>query len=59
MGDKGINPVEYLLAGLVKCVNTSLVIHAKVRGVNIDSIESTLEGDTDLHGLFQLDDTNP
>ena len=58
-GDKGANPVEYLLAGLAGCITTSLVAHAAARGVKIDSIESTLEGDIDLHGLLQLDDTNP
>ena len=58
-GDKGANPVEYLLAGLAGCITTSLVAHAAARGVKIDSIESPLEGDIDLHGLLQLDDTNP
>ena len=53
--DNGANPVEYLLAGLAGCVTTSLVAHAAARGIKIDSIESTLEGDIDLQGLFQLD----
>ncbi len=57
--DIGANPVEYLLAGLAGCITTSLAVHAAARGVKIDSIESTLEGDIDLHGLLQLDDTNP
>jgi len=54
-GDKGANPVEYLLAGLAGCVTTSLVAHAAARGIKIDSIESTLEGDIDLQGLLQID----
>ena len=53
--DKGANPVEYLLAGLAGCITTSLVAHAAARGVKIDSIDSTLEGDIDLQGLFQID----
>jgi len=53
--DKGANPVEYLLAGLAGCITTSLVAHAAARGVKIDSIESTLEGDIDLQGLLQID----
>ena len=57
--DTGANPVEYLLAGLAGCITTSMVAHAAARGIKIDSIESTLEGDIDLHGLLQLDDTNP
>ena len=59
-GDKGANPVEYLLAGLAGCITTSLVAHAAAKGIKIDSIESTLEGDIDLQGLLQLDESvNP
>ena len=58
--DKGANPVEYLLAGLAGCLTTSLVAHAAARGVKIDSIESTFEGDIDLRGLLQMDENvNP
>ncbi len=58
--DKGANPVEYLLAGLAGCITTSLVAHAAARGIKIDSIESTLEGDIDLLGFLQLDENvNP
>jgi len=58
--DNGANPVEYLLAGLAGCITTSIVCHAAARGVKIDSIESTLEGDIDLQGLLQLDENvNP
>ncbi len=58
--DKGANPVEYLLAGLAGCITTSLVAHAAAKGIKIDSIESTLEGDIDLQGLLQLDESvNP
>ncbi len=58
--DKGANPVEYLLAGLAGCITTSLVVHAAAKGIKIDSIESTLEGDIDLQGLLQLDESvNP
>ena len=59
-GDKGANPVEYLLVGLAGCITTSLVAHAAAKGIQIDSIESTLEGDIDLQGLLQLDENvNP
>jgi uncharacterized OsmC-like protein len=53
--DHGANPVEYLLAGLAGCITTSLVCHASARGIKINSIESTLEGDIDLRGLLQID----
>ncbi|QUC64128.1 OsmC family protein [Nitrosopumilus sp. K4] len=58
--DKGANPVEYLLAGLAGCVTTSIVCHAAAKGIKIHSIESKLEGDIDLQGLFQIDENvNP
>ena len=58
--DNGANPVEYLLAGLAGCITTSLVAHAAAKGIKIDSIESTLEGDIDLLGFLQLDENvNP
>ena len=58
--DHGANPVEYLLAGLAGCITTGLVFHASARGIKIDSIESTLEGDIDLRGLLQMDENvNP
>lgn len=58
--DQGANPVEYLLAGLAGCVTTSLVAHAAAKGIKIDSIEATLDGDIDIQGLLQIDkDVNP
>ena len=58
-GDKGANPVEYLLGALAACVTTSMVAHAAVRGIRIDSLESELEGDIDLNGFLGLSDSTP
>jgi len=52
--DKGANPVEHLLNALAACLTTTLVYHAAVRGIEIRSIESTLEGDLDLSGFLGL-----
>ncbi len=58
--DNGANPVEYLLAGLAGCLTTSLVAHAAAKGIKLDSVESTLEGNIDLRGLLQMDENvNP
>jgi uncharacterized OsmC-like protein len=54
--DKGPNPVEYVLIGLAGCLTTSMVYHAAARGIKINSIESTLEGDLDLQGFLNLND---
>jgi uncharacterized OsmC-like protein len=58
-GDEGANPVEYLLGALAACVTTSMVAHAAVRGIHIDSLESELEGDIDLNGFLGLSDSTP
>jgi uncharacterized OsmC-like protein len=53
--DKGANPVEYLLHALAACVTTSMVYHAAAKGITIEEVESSLEGDIDLHGFLGLD----
>jgi uncharacterized OsmC-like protein len=54
--DIGANPVEFVLHALAACLTTSLVYHAAVRGIQIESIESKLEGDLDLRGFLGLSD---
>lgn len=53
--DKGANPVEHLLHALASCVTTSMVYHAAARGITIEEVESTIEGDIDLRGFLGLD----
>ena len=53
--DKGPNPVEHLLTALSGCLTTSLVYHAAVMGIELESVESQLEGDLDLHGFLGMD----
>ncbi len=52
--DMGANPVEYALAALAGCVTTSLVYHAAAKGIEIEEIESTYEGDLDLRGFLGM-----
>ncbi len=53
--DKGANPVEYLLHALAACVTTSMVYHAAAKGIEIEEVESAIDGDIDLHGFLGLD----
>src|SRR4051794_4921073 len=53
--DVGANPVEYLLHALAACMTTSMVYHAAARGIEISSIQCTLQGDLDLRGFLGLD----
>jgi uncharacterized OsmC-like protein len=53
--DAAANPVEYLLHSLAACLTTSMVYHAAARGIQLDEVESSFEGDIDLHGFLDLD----
>jgi uncharacterized OsmC-like protein len=52
--DQGANPVEYILHALAACITTSTVYHAAAQGIEIEAIESSLEGDLDLQGFLGL-----
>jgi uncharacterized OsmC-like protein len=53
--DSAPNPVEYLLHALAACVTTGMVYHAAARGIQIEEVQSSFEGDIDLHGFLGLD----
>ena len=53
--DKCANPGEYLLHALAACVTSALVYHAAARGITIERVESSLEGNLDVRGFLGLD----
>ncbi|HEX2971221.1 MAG TPA: OsmC family protein [Tepidisphaeraceae bacterium] len=53
--DKGPNPVEYTLGSLLGCLTNTLAYHAASRGIEIEHMESKVEGDIDIHGFLGLD----
>jgi uncharacterized OsmC-like protein len=55
--DQGPNAGEYLLHALAACVTSAIVYHAAARGIAIQEIESSLDGDVDLRGFLGLDRT--
>lgn len=57
--DQGANPVEFVLHGLAACMTTSMVYHAAAKGLAIEGVQSTLEGDLDLRGFLGLDPAVP
>jgi uncharacterized OsmC-like protein len=57
--DSAANPVEHLLTALASCLTTSMVAHAAVRGIELDMLESEVEGDIDLNGYLGLKDDVP
>ena len=54
--DNAPTPVEFLLHALAACITAGIANIAAARGVNLDSVESTVEGDIDLLGILGLSD---
>ena len=50
--DKGPDPVELVLNGLATCLTTTLVYHGSARGIEIEELETRVEGDLDLRGFL-------
>jgi len=46
---------EYLLHTLAACLTGSMIYHAAARGIHIEEVESSLEGDCDLRGFLGTD----
>jgi len=55
-GDRGPTPVEFLLHAIAACLTAGIANIAAARGVNLDSVESTVEGDIDLNGILGMSD---
>jgi len=53
-GDNGVTPVEFLLVALASCLTAGIGNIAAARGVKLSSVESRIEGDIDLRGIFGL-----
>ncbi len=51
-GDRGLDPLEYLLVALGACLTRTLVWHASIVGVHLDAVEVRVEGDIDLAGCL-------
>ena len=49
------NTGEYVLHALAACVSGTIVYHAAARGIALDGLETTIEGDLDLRGFLGLD----
>jgi uncharacterized OsmC-like protein len=54
--DEGPTPVEYLLYGLAGCLTAGIANVASARGVKLNSVEATVEGDIDLRAIFGITD---
>ena len=52
--DKSPTPVEYVLHALAACLTAGIANIAAARGVTLQSVTSSLEGDMDLRGILGL-----
>ena len=53
--NRGPNAGEYALQALAACVTGTIVYHAAARGIALDGVETTIDGDLDLRGFLGLD----
>ena len=53
--DEGATPVESLLASLAGCLTAGVAAVAQNRGIQLRSVEATLEGDMDIRGILGVD----
>jgi len=54
--DHAPTPVEFLLHAIAACLTAGIANIAAARDVNLESVESTVEGDLDLRGILGLSD---
>lgn len=55
--DNGPTPVEFLLHAIAACLTAGIGNIASARGINLTRVESQVEGDIDLLGIFGMDET--
>ena len=53
--DNGITPIEYLLVALASCLTAGVAAVAQNRGIQLHSVESTVEGGHDIRGILGVD----
>lgn len=54
--DMAPNPVEWVLHALIGCMTTTTAYHAAARGIEVEAIDSKVDGDLDLRGFLGLSD---
>ena len=52
--DRTANPVEYLLHALASCLTSSIIYKAAARGITVESVESSLEGNLDARAFLEI-----
>ncbi len=55
--DEAPNPVEYILAALGSCQEITYRLYADSLGIPVNSVSVKLDGEIDLRGFFNVDDS--
>ena len=50
--DNGATPVEYVLVGLASCLTAGVAAVAQNRGIQLNSVKATIEGEMDILGIL-------
>jgi uncharacterized OsmC-like protein len=50
--DRGPTPVEYVLVGLASCLTAGIAAGAQNRGIRLNAVKATIEGDMDILGIL-------
>ena len=53
--DQGITPVEFVLVGLASCLTAGIAAVAQNRGIQLRSVQATIEGGMDIQGILGID----
>ena len=53
--DKGATPVELVLVGLASCLTAGVAAVAQHRGIQLRSVQATIEGGMDIQGILGID----
>ena len=56
--DHGANAVEAVLHALASCLSVGFVYNAAARGISVESLDFSLEGNIDLHAFLGLSETS-
>ena len=54
--DNAPTPVEVVLSGLAGCLSAGVATIAQNRGIQLNSVKATIEGDMDLQGILGIDE---
>lgn len=54
--DNAATPVELVLSGLAGCLTAGVATIAQNRGIQLNAVTATIEGDMDLQGILGIDD---